>query len=59
LHHQPTVGSVSAATRAAEGRLERALARANRLASQGRNSECLAMLKIVDPTLGGTNAQAR
>ena len=59
LHHQPTVGSVSAATREAQGRLERALASARRLASRGRNSECLSMLKTVDPTLGGTNAQAR
>jgi hypothetical protein len=59
LHHQPTVGSVSAATREAEGRLEHALAGASKLASQGRNSECLAMLKTVDPTLGAADAQAR
>jgi hypothetical protein len=58
LHHQPTVGSVSAATREAEGRLERALAGARRLAARGRNSECLALLKTVDPTLGA-DAQGR
>jgi hypothetical protein len=54
LHHQPTVGSVSAATRAAEDRLERALARARSLRAQGEDSQCLATLKTVDPALGGS-----
>jgi hypothetical protein len=54
LHHQPTVGSVSAATRAAEDRLERALARARSLRARGKDSQCLATLKTVDPALGGS-----
>jgi len=53
LHHQPTAGSVSAATQAAQERLDRALARARRLKSEGKDAQCLATLKTIDPALGG------
>ena len=49
MHRQPTPNSVGAATSALEKRAEAALGRARKLAAEGKNEECLAALKTIDP----------
>src|ERR1700733_12707334 len=49
MHRQPTPNSVGAATAALEKRAGAALDHARKLAAEGKNEECLAALKTIDP----------